>query len=241
VTSPYPGDACPDERCSIDVTATAVTPLAVRGHVFPGEEAHESQAPGGSEQFMHMAGELILGGQRHEVDCFYIRDRSWRQVREETRNAVPAPLLWTPIYFDDDVAFNQAGIEAPGTGAIWETYDEPPSAEPTHHFAWVCRDGELREVSRVHCRVLERHPQLHAPLSVEIEAEDELGESYNFKGDAIAMAPLAAWPNLTAYDSVFRWEDADGRVGHGVLQAMWSERAGQAFKARRSDRVGAHA
>ena len=64
--------ASADGRNSFDVLATGVTPLLVRGHVMPGEEDHHGdpgRVPGGSEQFMHMTGELVLNGERHAVDC----------------------------------------------------------------------------------------------------------------------------------------------------------------------------
>ncbi|HEV7862945.1 MAG TPA: tyrosine protein kinase, partial [Acidimicrobiia bacterium] len=53
-----------DGATSFDVTQTAVSPLLVRGHVMPGEDADTdpAQQPGGSEQFMHCVGELMLNG-----------------------------------------------------------------------------------------------------------------------------------------------------------------------------------
>src|SRR3954454_16608842 len=92
-----------DGQTSIDVVQTAVTPLLARGHVMPGEEDHHDpgRSPGGSEQFMHCTGELVLDGARHEVDCYAPRDRSWRQVRVETQGGAVAvrPVRWSPMAF----------------------------------------------------------------------------------------------------------------------------------------------
>jgi hypothetical protein len=69
---------------------------------------------------------------------------------------------------------------------------------------------------------------------MEIEAEDEAGDSYQIKGEAIAFSPIPAWPNIASFDSVFRWEDDHGRVTHGPAQSVWNERVQHALKARRS-------
>ena len=223
-----------DADASIEVQATAVTPLAARGHVAPGEALYKQETSGGSEQFMHYTGEIVLRGERYEVDCHYPRDRSWRQTRKESRDAnVHPPVSWTPIYFGEDVSFSQVGIEAPDTRPDWREAFEMRDDAPTHHFGWVCCNGELRDITRVHRNVTQAHELLSAPLQMEIEAEDEAGERYRFSGAAIAFSPIPTWPNVASFDSVFRWEDEHGRVGHGPVQTLWSERAAHAVKAKR--------
>jgi hypothetical protein len=227
--------ASTDGEASIDVEATAVTPLAARGHVIPGEEQYKGQSPGGSEQFMHYAGEIVIRGQRYEVDCHYPRDRSWRQVRREARDAnVHPPVTWTPMYFGEDFAFNQVGFEAPDSEPAWAgAYDVPEGAR-THHFAWVSREGTVREITRVRAVATESHPLLFAPLKMEIEAEDEIGDRYQIKGEAIALSPIPAWPNVATFDSVFRWEDERGRIAYGPAQSVWNERVQHVLKAKRN-------
>lgn len=222
-----------DGEASIDVEATAVTPLAARGHVIPGEALHTDQEPGGSEQFMHYRGEMVIRGERFEVDCHYPRDRSWRQVRSESREAYAhPPVTWTPVYFGEDLAFNQVGIESPDTDPAWAGAYDIPEGAPTHHFAWASRNGEARTVTRVRRNVTRSHPLLFAPLEMEIEAEDEAGDSYRLTGEVIAFSPIPAWPNVAAFDSVVRWEDEQGRVAHGPGQTIWSERAQHALRAK---------
>ena len=58
-------------------------------------------------------------------------------------------------------------------------------------------------------------------LRQEITAEDDRGETYRFYGEAIAAAPLPAWPNASFHDSVYRWEDEQGRVTHATYQEIW--------------------
>jgi hypothetical protein len=222
-----------DGRTRLDVEATAVTPLAARGHVVPGEELHTSQEAGGTEQFMHYTGELVVHGERHAVDCHMPRDRSWRQVRSESRDAnLHPPVTWTPIWFGEDLAFNQVGIEEPDTDPDYAGVYEIPAGAPTHHFAWVSVNGEVREITRVRRNVLKTHPQLFAPLKLEIDAEDETGEQYHVRGEAIAFTPIMMWPNISAFDSIYRWQDGQGRVAYGTVQTMHVEAYAHAMKAK---------
>lgn len=107
----------------------------------------------------------------------------------------------------------------------------------THHFAWVSVDGHVRDVVRVHRRDLELHPQTFAPLKTEIEADDDAGDRYTFHGEAIAFAPLPSWPNLTSYETLFRWEDDRGRIAHGPSQSIWNYAAQKAMRAKASATV----
>lgn len=229
----------PDGRCRVDVRAEAVTPLAARGHVMPGEELHTSQAAGGSEQFMRYTGELRIDADTYAVDSHAARDRSWRQVRAETlaTNSHP-PILWTPVYFDTDFAFNQVGFAAPDTDPLWLDAHHIPLGAPTHHFAWVSVDGEVRDVISVHRRDLELHPITLAPLKTLIEAEDAAGVHYTLRGEAIAHAPLPAWPNIAAYETLFRWEDASGRVAYGPGQSIWNHLSHKAMRDKAAGLAG---
>lgn len=224
-----------DGNTSFDVLADAVTPLAVRGHVMPGEEKHTTQQPGGSEQFMHITGELVLDGERIAVDCHAARDRSWRQVRTEAlgANSHP-PILWTPVYFDESLAFNQVGWAHPDTKPVWGSAFDLPADAPTHHFAWVSRDGEVRNVTKVHRNDTELHPILLAPTRTEIEAEDDRGDTYRLVGEAVGITPLPSWPNLASFETLFRWTDAEGRVAYGPGQSVWNRKAQRAMKAHRA-------
>ncbi|HKY91203.1 MAG TPA: hypothetical protein VJM11_09185, partial [Nevskiaceae bacterium] len=78
----------------------------------------------------------------------------------------------------------------------------------------------------VHVRraVTKRHPQLFAATEQTIEATDEAGERYRFRGEAIAMAHLPSWPNNIFIDSVYRWTDDRGRVTHCAYQETWYHR-----------------
>jgi hypothetical protein len=212
-----------DGETRLDLLQEAVSPLLVRGHVMPGEErdADPTLTAGGSEQFMHVTGRLVLRGTEYEVDCLYPRDRSWRQVRVEAPAMPVPPVGWSPMCFGEDLIFNQISVEAPDTDPAWLGVYEFPPDRPTHHFAWLYDDGELKSITKIRRNVLERHPRLHAAIRQEIEATDESGAVHNFSGTAIAMSAMPAWPNVIFRDSVFRWEDDRGRVTHSTYQEIW--------------------
>ena len=212
-----------DDSMSFDVIAEAVTPLLARGHVMPGEDAHHDRLrePGGSEQFMRVTGQLRLNGVDFAVDCFAPRDRSWRQVRVEKRGAVPSPPVgWSPMYFGPDLIFNQISFEPLDTEPRWKgLYDI--GNRPSHHFAWVIKDGETRAITAVRRDVAEYHPRIHMAVRQEVTAHDDRGQRYRFRGEAIASASLPAWPNVSFRDSVYRWEDDEGRIAYCTYQEIW--------------------
>jgi hypothetical protein len=228
----------PDGQTSLDVTATGVTPLLRRGHVMPGEEAFHRGAgsigdvPGGSEQFMHVTGELVLDGERHVIDCHAPRDRSWRQVRKETRDMPMPPVGWSPMYFGEDLVFNQISYEHPDTDPAWAGVYDVPADRPTHHFAWLQTGDQTKEIVRVRRNVLERQPGSFVSIRQEIEAEDEDGAIHRFAGEAIAVAPIPAWPNVAFHDTLYRWEDERGRVAYSTFQEIWFDRYQRAMAER---------
>lgn len=225
-----------DGQTTFDVTQTAVTPLLARGYVMPGEQDHHNdpgRSPGGSEQFMHCVGELVLHGERHDIDCYAVRDRSWRQIRKETQGGVPSPPVgWTPMYFGPDLVLNQVGFEAPDTDPEWLGLYDVAEGARTHHFGWLHTNGQTKQLTRVRRNVLERQEHTFAALRQEVEAEDEDGRVHRFTGEAIAVATLPAWPNVALHDAVYRWEDEQGRVTHSTYQEVWFDRYQRALKAR---------
>jgi hypothetical protein len=230
----------PDGETTVDLIQEAVTPLLVRGHVMPGEE-HDSDpanSPGGSEQFMHVTGQITLRGTAHEVDCLHPRDRSWRQIRAEVPAMPVPPVGWSPMCFGPERIFNQISFEAADTDPAWLGVYEMPADRPTHHFAWLYEGGETHAITRVRRNVTERHPQLYAATRQEIEAEDEHGRVHHFSGQAIAMAAIPAWPNVTFRDSVFRWEDEHGQTTYSTYQEIWFDQYQRAMKQRNRTAVG---
>ena len=95
---------------------------------------------------------------------------------------------------------------------------------------------ETRSVVSVRRNVLEYHPRIHMATRQEITAEDDHGEIYRFRGEAVATASLPAWPNVSFHDSVYRWEDDQGRIAHSTYQEIWFD-AYQRAMLRRDTRL----
>jgi hypothetical protein len=229
-----------DDETSIDVTQTAVGPLLARGHIIPGEQDRfdASKQPGGSEQFMHTVGQISVRGTRHEVDSYDCRDRSWAQVRSEDRGAVRVPpVAWTPMYFGEDLIFNQVSIEPEDTDPWWAGVYEVPADAPTHHYAWIQVAGTLRKLDRVRRDVRRYHPTLFAAVEQTIEATDETGATYRFDGEAVAMAAVPVWTNAALRQFLYRWTNAaDGRSTYASGQEIWMD---QGYQWRAAERAAA--
>jgi hypothetical protein len=222
--------AAADGTAALELNAEAVTPLCARGHVLPDEELHTSQLPGGSEQFMHVTGTLRVGSDSYAVDCHYIRDRSWRQVRHERRDASTyPPLMWTPMYFGEHLSFNQIGFEDPATNPVWGPDYVIPANAPHHNWGWLCRDGELLDITRVRRKVHRLHPIHLCALDQEIEVTDERGDTYLVRGEAIGFAPIPGWHNLASLETLTRWTDETGAVTYGPAQTFWGPRGGRSM------------
>lgn len=212
-----------DGKVSYDIVQTAVSPLMPRGFVVPSEAMHTKTGmkPGGSEQTMHCVGKLHLNGRDFDVDCYPARDRSWRQTRTEDDVPTTPPFSWSPMCFGEDLSFNSVGVEDPNSNPIWEGVYAFPKSKPSHHYGWVVVNGEARNLTTVKRHVSEYHPTLHAATKQTIEAVDEKGQVYRFKGEAVAMANLPAWPNLFFVDSVYCWTDERGRKSYITYQEGW--------------------
>lgn len=227
-----------DGTASFEVTQTAITSLVARGHVMPGEEQHHAAAAGasgGTEQFMHCTGTLTLHGTTYTVDCNPIRDRSWSQVRTERRAAVQSPPVgWTPMYFGSDLAVNQIGFEHPDTSPAWAEHYDIPLGAPTHHFGFVVAGDTVNAITDVRRNVLEYDPVEFLALRQEMHIQDESGAKYYFRGEAIAHCPVPAWPNVVAHDSVYRWQDEQGRVSYQPYQEVWFDIYQRAMRRRYS-------
>ncbi len=138
------------------------------------------------------------------------------------------------MYFGPDLIFNQISFEPLDTDPAWRGLYEVGD-RPSHHFAWVQRGEHTRAITAVRRDVLEYHPRIHLATRQEITAVDDRGETYRFHGEAIAAASLPAWPNVSFHDSVYRWEDEQGRVTHATYQEIWFAEYQRAMVRRNRD------
>jgi hypothetical protein len=136
--------------------------------------------------------------------------------------------------FGEDLALNATSMEAPDTDPAWAGAYELPDGAPLHHASWIVRDGRPLRLVRVRRNVLAYHPHTYAATRQELEVEDENGAVLRFSGEAIAMSPVHAWPNIVFHDSVYRWTAEDGRQTHSTYQEVWYDGYQRAMKERRT-------
>jgi hypothetical protein len=172
------------------------------------------------EQPMRVRGTLLLRGQRYEVDCYNVRDRSWGKPRPEDHLPM-APISWMTGVFGDDFAFNCN---------VFDQHEENPELkgrfelprEKTLNGGWVRRDGALSRIVWARKKV-EREPVSCLPLAVELEVKDELGRHTAMRGTLQASCTWQVWANAMFPVSQMRWE-CEGRVAYGDCQeAYWND------------------
>lgn len=169
------------------------------------------------DQGMRVKGELQLGGERHEVDCFNVRDRSWGAVRPEVHRSLP-PLPWMNCVFGEDLVFACTAFDTLDTGPEWKGVLELPGGDSLIS-GWVWRDGGLLPIASVASKRTERDPASLHPTSVEATLVDSEGREYELRGEILASGNWRTWMNFDAVYCLARWE-CDGRVSHGDFQEV---------------------
>jgi hypothetical protein len=223
-----------DGATTLDCVQRAVTPYIARAHIVPHEAllSGHTTPPGGCEQIMHCVGELVLNGERHDIDCYAFRDRSWGQLRIEEQRPSP-PLSCTPMYFGEDLALNQVSYEPLHSNPMYKgLYDVDPEC-PIHMVGWAVVSGELMPITRVDRNVLDYHPQLLMAMKQTVEIEVETGQVFHFTGESICETAVDSWPNCTLRSGVHRWEDEQGRVTYDTYQEQYFDAHYQQHARRR--------
>lgn len=181
----------PDGSASFDVSVRGVMPA-----IGPVGRGHFCQA-------VRTSGTLTLGAERHEVDGWFTRDRSWSELRGEEPHPIP-PIGWGAAVFNDDLAFHFVG------------FDSAELSEQAGQWGYVWAAGEARSVTRLRPRT-ERGSDGMAPSSVEIELLDSSGEYHVLTGISQARLPFSVWPNMVTEFTQMRWQYADV-TGYGDFQ-----------------------
>jgi hypothetical protein len=210
-----------DGTTRFDTIHEAIMPMIGQSHLMPGEEDRQVAGleKGRFEQFVHCTGSLDLNGDHYDIDCYPVRDRSWSQVRTEDQEEIP-PLGWNPMCFGEaDLAFNAVSYESLDTNPYWrDIYPEPPF--PPEFYGWIYEKGEIYGAVEIRRDVLEYHPRMTGAIKQHIQVTDERGVVHNFRGQAIAMTNLPQWYNASIRDSVYRWEDDQGRISYCTYQEV---------------------
>jgi hypothetical protein len=214
-----------DGSASFDLLATGVTPLYKRAHVVPTEllETGHAVEPGGFEQISKLDGELVLNGERHIVDCYGWRDRSWGQLRPEDTFASP-PMGLIPQYYGPDLAFSAVCIEHPDTEPSWKGIYDWPEDRSSLLYGWGVIDGEFLDMVDVRRDCSDFHPWLTCPRHQEIDVTFSNGRTVHVSGEMTAVASVFTWPNSLMRCAVYRWTAEDGRVTYDGYAEQYFDR-----------------
>lgn len=195
---------------AFDVTLTAFMPAAMlaTGKHF--------------EQGMRTRGSVTLLGERHTVDGFTLRDRSWGEVRPEAPHVAPI-VHWLAPVFDEDFAIHVCAMEDPARDPIWQgVLDYTPEQAAAHGRGWVWRDGEIVHLESISLAATWDR-ELRCPSSYRVDAVDVTGQSWSMTAERIAAAHWYPWNNMYAPIMLMRYE-CNGRVGYGDSQiGAWTD------------------
>lgn len=197
----------PAAQTHFDLQFSAAQPAAVRADL-----KH-------FDQNMHVEGELTLRGVKHRVDCYQVRDRSWRNLRPEDPMPVP-PYDWLTVTRGADFAmnlslFDDLSVLGNPDGAL----QVPPKLLQD---GWVQRGSELRRIVSAEKRTL-RTPDTLMPLRHEVLAIDDRDERYELVGESVGGCNWNGWPNMIWHQNLMRFT-CNGETCWGESQEVqWHE------------------
>jgi hypothetical protein len=179
----------------LDVEWTAIMTPHVLGHASP-EHCHFDQ-PG------QMRGTATLNGERFEVDCYAMRDRTWGPHRPGARRS--GDYLWAIAEPDAHWHAITMASRDPGVDKVVGGY--------------LVRDGQLAELVSGKRRVLQRRSG--APLRVILDAEDDSGRTLHAEGDVRTALRWLGWPGRLTFWTLTEWK-WDDLVGFGEDQEFFA-------------------
>ena len=160
------------------------------------------------DQLGHMTGHIVLRGERIDVDCYPIHDRSWGPRTDN------APPNFNRLCYDYGCGPDRKGFV---TFSRQEELGEGGSS-PLAHGVWMKPDGtRLPIVEGV--RTVERDPKNIWVSRIVIECVDEEGEKHRIVGRSLSRFFFlpSRWISL---DSLIEW-DIDGSKSWGEDQDLW--------------------
>lgn len=149
-----------------------------------------------------ITGSLVLRGEKLEVDCYSLRDRTWGPHGPGIARS--GDYLWA-------IASPRAHWHA-----LTRAGDEPGVDQVVRGY--LVRDGELGELVRGERRVLGR--RRGAPMRVVLDAEDERGRSLHAEGEVRTALRWPGWPGRVVFWTLTDWR-WDGLQGWGEDQEFF--------------------
>ena len=170
----------------------APEPLTATGSTFG--SAHHF------DQFGRVSGHIDLHGQRIEIDCLAMRDRTWGR-RPENRPRQAAYIT---------------GMATPHSGFLAVTNVRPEGDEVAYGF--LRRDGRIAGLTGG-TRVARRDPDSGMTTRIELRLRDREGRTLEAVGEPISRI-VTNRHTFIDINSLVRW-DLGGETAWGEEQDMW--------------------
>ncbi|NRA07448.1 MAG: hypothetical protein HRU02_04760 [Myxococcales bacterium] len=155
------------------------------------------------DQMGHVTGQMTLQGERSEIDCFAMRDRSWGPRSDLQGMGVRVGYCY--------------GTASPQTGFLLFTDIDDQRDDMENRYGYVIRDGERCDLVRA-VRKVER--SAGRPTHIAIEGEDAAGRAVEIRGECRNRLAFAPYPGMFCWLSLTRWE-LFGEVAWGENQDVW--------------------
>jgi hypothetical protein len=165
------------------------------------------------DQTGRVTGTVVLDGERIEVDCYAMRDRSWGPRTERGYRRVGYTWAASP-------ELSLLTFTAPGEGA-----------EEQVHSGYVRRDGVLAQITGG-TRTVRRDPGTGWVSGMDLEVVDDRGRTTTGSAEAVSRLVLPGSTSLCT-NSALRWT-IDGRDLHGEDQDVWPLRELRSVRAART-------
>ena len=199
-------------RLTLDLTYTAVMPPRP---LRKGDSSFKHLNH--FDQFGHVGGTMMLHGERIDIDCLAIRDRSWGP-RPEHRPGKSAYV--TGIASKDDAFL-----------AVTKWNDD---ADPIA-YGFMIRDGKIGDLVSGR-RIVERDPATGWVRRIVIEGRDEFGRALHAEGERLSGIVINRHSFIDS-NGLIAWS-INGKAGHGEDQDMWPVHRWSEFR-RRARKVAA--
>ena len=186
------------EELQLDLTFRAMHPPHGVGVVAGGH--------GHLDQLGTVRGEIVLHGERIEVDCFEMRDRTWSPRRESRRRT-----FVTYSYGAGDRG-----------GFHLSTRLDPKLGENRILTGFRLVDGAARPFTDGSCAV-ERDAE-GRPVRVRLSATEGEGSEFAATGEVVSRLSMPSTPWFV-WACIVRWRLADGSEVFGEHQDTWSPAA----------------
>jgi hypothetical protein len=155
------------------------------------------------------AGTVVLDGERIDVDCCAMRDRSWGPRTERGYRRVGCTWAAAP-------ELSLLTFTAPGVGDREDV-----------HAGYVRRDGRLSRITGG-SRAVTRDPADGWVTALDLEVVDELGRTTTGRAQAVSRLVLPSSTSLCT-NTALRWT-VDGLDLHGEDQDVWPLTEWRAFR-----------